>query len=39
MSTSAIGLYAQNEDDNFVFPEASAPNDIELEKDELIEGV
>lgn len=36
MSTSAIGLYAQNEDGNFVFPEASAPNEITLEKDEFL---
>ena len=36
MSTSAIGLYAQNEDGNFVFPEASAPDDIVLEKDEFL---
>ncbi len=36
MSTSAIGLYAQNEDGNFIFPVASAPDDIELEKDEFL---
>lgn len=36
MSTFAIGLYAQNEENNFVFPEASAPNDIALEKDEFL---
>jgi len=36
MSTSAIGLYAQNEDGEFVFPNASAPNDITLEKDEFL---
>lgn len=36
MSTSAIGLYAQNEEGDFVFPEASEPNDIELEKDEFL---
>ena len=36
MSASAIGLYAQNEEGDFVFPEASAPNDIKLEKDEFL---
>ena len=36
MSTAAIGLYAQNEYGDFVFPEASAPNDIKLEKDEFL---
>jgi len=36
MSTSAIGLYAQNEDGNFVFPEASTPEDIKLEKGEFL---
>ena len=36
MSASAIGLYVQNEDGNFVFPEASAPDVIELEKDEFL---
>ena len=36
MSNSAIGLYAQNEDGNFIFPVASAPDDIELEKDEFL---
>ena len=36
MAISAIGLYIQNEDDNFVFPEASAPNSITLEKDEFL---
>jgi len=36
MSTSAIGLYAQNEEGDFIFPEASAPNDITLEKDEFL---
>ena len=36
MSSSAIGLYAQNEDGKFVFPNASAPNDITLEKDEFL---
>ena len=34
MSTSAIGLYAQNEDGNFA--EASAPDVIELKKDEFL---
>ncbi len=36
MSTSAIGLYAQNEEGEFVFPKASAPNDIELDKNEFL---
>ena len=36
MSMSAIGLYIQNEDGNFVFPKASAPNNIALEKDEFL---
>ncbi len=36
MSSSAIGLYAQNEEGDFVFPEASAPNAIKLEKDEFL---
>jgi len=36
MSTSAIGLYAQNEDGNFIFPQASAPSNITLEKDEFL---
>ena len=36
MSTSAIGLYVQNEEGNYVFPEASAPDDITLEKDEFL---
>lgn len=36
MSASAIGLYAQNEDGEFVFPQASAPNDVILEKDEFL---
>ena len=36
MATSAIGLYAQNEDGNFDFPKASAPSDIELGKDEFV---
>jgi hypothetical protein len=36
MSASAIGLYAQNEAGDFVFPSASAPNAIVLEKDEFI---
>ena len=36
MSTSAIGLYAQNEDANFIFPQASAPSNITLEKDEFL---
>ena len=36
MSASAIGLYAQNEDGNFVFPEASAPNNFSLEENEFL---
>ena len=36
MSTLAIGLYADNNDGEFVFPEASAPNSIVLEKDEFL---
>lgn len=36
MSASAIGLYAQNEEGNFVFPRASEPNDIALEEDEFL---
>ena len=36
MSASAIGLYAENEDGEFVFPKASAPDDIKLEKDEFL---
>ena len=36
MSTTAIGLYAQSEDGDFAFPEASAPNNITLEKDEFL---
>ena len=36
MSASAIGLYAQNEEGNFVFPRASEPNDITLEEDEFL---
>lgn len=36
MSTEAIGLYVQNEEGSFVFPKASAPNEIELEKDEFL---
>lgn len=36
MATEAIGLYVQNEEGNFVFPKASAPNEIELEKDEFL---
>lgn len=34
MATCAIGLYAQNEDGEFEFPEASEPNSVELEEDE-----
>ena len=36
MAASAIGLYAQNEDGEFEFPKASAPKDIELDKDEFL---
>lgn len=36
MSTSAIGLYAQNEEGDFAFPEASAPNNITLDEDEFL---
>lgn len=36
MATSAIGLYAQAEDGEFEFPKASAPKDIELDKDEFL---
>lgn len=36
MAASAIGLYAQNEDGEFDFPKASAPKDIELDKDEFL---
>lgn len=36
MAASAIGLYAQNEDGDFVFPKASTPKDIELDKDEFL---
>ena len=36
MSASAIGLYAQNEEGNFVFPEASAPNSFSLEENEFL---
>lgn len=36
MATSAIGLYAQAEDGKFEFPKASAPKDIELDKDEFL---
>ncbi len=36
MSASAIGLYAQNEEGDFIFPEPSAPNNITLEKDEFL---
>ena len=35
-STSAIGLYLQNTLGDFEFPEASAPNCIELESDEFV---
>ena len=31
-----VSVYAQNEDGNFVFPEARAPDDIVLEKDEFL---
>ncbi len=36
MSIDAIGLYAQNEDNNFVFPKPSAPTDIILDKNESV---
>lgn len=36
MATSAIGLYAQEDDGSFVFPKASAPNNIVLDKDEFL---
>ena len=36
MSAYAIGLYVQNKENNFVFPKASAPDSIKLEKDEFI---
>lgn len=36
MAASAIGLYAQQDDGKFEFPEASAPNSIMLEKDEFL---
>lgn len=36
MAASAIGLYAQKEDGEFEFPKASAPKDIELDKDEFV---
>lgn len=36
MSSSAIGLYVQNENENFVFPKASSPNNISLGKDEFL---
>ena len=36
MAASAIGLYAQAEDGEFEFPKASAPKDIELDKDEFL---
>ena len=34
MATCAIGLYAQNEDGEFEFPEASEPNSVELVENE-----
>ena len=36
MSTSAIGLYAQNESGDFVFPNASDPGDITLDEDQFL---
>lgn len=36
MAASAIGLYVQNEEGDFVFPEASAPGDITLENNEFL---
>lgn len=36
MSALAIGLYAQKEEGDFVFPEASEPSAITLEKDEFL---
>ena len=36
MSAAAIGLYAQNEEGEFIFPKASEPNNIVLEKDEFL---
>ena len=36
MSTSAIGLYAQNESGDFVFPNASEPGDITLDEDQFL---
>lgn len=36
MAVSAIGLYVQDEKENFIFPEASAPNDMVLDKNEFM---
>lgn len=36
MSKEAIGLYVQDDKGDFVFPEASAPDDIEINEDEKI---
>lgn len=36
MSVSAIGLYAQNEDGDFDFPKASAPDEITLDNNEFL---
>ena len=36
MSASAIGLYVENEDGDFVFPKASEPSDISLGKNDFL---
>lgn len=36
MATLAIGLYAQEEGGNFVFPEASSPSNINLDRNEFL---